>query len=163
MNDFAIEPDRPDEPDVTRLLQDHLDHARACSDPDDVHALDITELLGSDILFFSARHAAGLLAVGALRRIDAGHAEIKSMHVAEQVRGRGVGRAMLEHLVAHAREQGFARVSLETGMQDGFRPARMLYQDAGFIACAPFGGYRCSKDSICMTRSLASGSPDEAG
>lgn len=154
MTGFDIEPDRPDAPDVVRLLEAHLRHARAWSRPEDMHALEVDALLGADILFFSARGSAGLLAVGALRPIDAGHAEIKSMHVEEQARGQGIGKAMLEHLVARAREHGFARLSLETGMQDAFLPARRLYLDAGFVACAPFGSYQVSDDSVCMTRTL---------
>jgi putative acetyltransferase len=151
---FDIGPDRPDAPDVIRLLQEHLRHARAWSRPEDMHALEVDALLGADILFYSARSPGRLLAVGALRRIDVGHAEIKSMHVEEQARGQGTGKAMLDHLVACAREHGFARLSLETGMQDAFLPARRLYLNAGFVACAPFGSYQVSGDSVCMTRAL---------
>ena len=81
-------------------------------------------------------------------------AEIKSMHTAEAARGRGVGRAMLAHLLAVARARGFRRVKLETGTTAAFAPARMLYHSAGFVPCGPFGGYRPSDDNTFMTLEL---------
>ena len=76
------------------------------------------------------------------------------MHTTEAARGRGIGRAMVAHLVANARDRGFRRVSLKTGSQSAFAPARSLYTSAGFTPCAPFGGYRPSRDSTFMTLSL---------
>jgi putative acetyltransferase len=76
------------------------------------------------------------------------------MHTAEEARGRGIGRAMLDHLIGVARERGFSRVSLETGSMAAFAPARSMYAKAGFSECAPFGGYFLSPNSTCMTLSL---------
>jgi putative acetyltransferase len=61
---------------------------------------------------------------------------------------------MLDHLIAEARAAGFARVSLETGTQEMFRPAQMLYERAGFICCPPFEGYVEDPNSVFMTRAL---------
>jgi putative acetyltransferase len=69
-------------------------------------------------------------------------------------RGEGVGRAMLEHLLAVARSRGCDRVSLETGTMDAFGPARSLYTAVGFTPCAPFADYRVSPNSVCMTLQL---------
>ena len=66
----------------------------------DVHALDVAGLLDPAITFYSFRLNGELLAVGALKRLDRDHAELKSMHTAEAARGRGIGRAMLDHLIA---------------------------------------------------------------
>ena len=104
--------------------------------------------------FFSYRRGGELLAVGALKELDASHAEVKSMHTVEAARGRGIGRAMVDHLVGVARERGFRRVSLETGSMAAFTPARSLYASAGFRACEAFGDYSPSRNSIFMTRSL---------
>lgn len=68
-----------------------------------------------------------------------------------RVRGRGIGRAMLDHLLAVARECGFERVSLETGSMEAFAPARLLYLSAGFAPCEPFGDYRPSTNTVYMT------------
>ncbi|MEP6598738.1 MAG: GNAT family N-acetyltransferase [Actinomycetota bacterium] len=103
---------------------------------------------------FSLRRNGELLGVGALKRIDACHAELKSMHTAQAARGRGIGRAMLDHLVGVARDRGFRRVSLETGSMPAFAPARSLYASAGFRPCGPFGDYAPSPNSKFMTLSL---------
>ena len=76
------------------------------------------------------------------------------MHTAEAARGRGVGRAMLAHLLAVARAGGFRRVNLETGTTAAFAPARTLYRSAGFVPCGPFGGYQPSADNTFMTLAL---------
>ena len=93
--------------------------------------------------------------MGALKRHDGGLAEIKSMHVLSQLRGRGLARQMLDHLVAEARAAGMRRVSLETGAQESFAPARKLYETAGFVTCPPFAEYRVDPMSAYMTLSLA--------
>jgi putative acetyltransferase len=152
----TIAVDDPRTDDVRALLERHVEFARAQSPPEDAHALDVDELADPAVTFFSYRRAGGgeLLAVGALKRLDAEHAEVKSMHTVEGARGRGIGRAMVEHLVAVARERGFRRVSLETGAMESFAPARALYERAGFEPCEPFGPYRSSRNSIFMTVQL---------
>jgi putative acetyltransferase len=157
--DIAI--DDPRASDVRELLERHLAFARATSPPEDTHALDVTGLLDPAVTFFSFREAGELLAVGALKRLDDSHAELKSMHTATAARGRGIGRAMLTHLIAVAREQGFARISLETGSMAEFAPARSLYASAGFLRCEPFGDYRPSRNSTFMTMVLVA--QDAAG
>jgi putative acetyltransferase len=72
------------------------------------------------------------------------------MHTARAARGRGVGRAMLDHLIGVTRDRGCRRVSLETGARPAFAPARALYASAGFTPCDPFGDYSPSRDSTCM-------------
>jgi putative acetyltransferase len=82
---------------------------------------------------------------------DENHAEVKSMHTAEAARGRGIGRAMIDHLLSVARDRGFRRVSLETGSMTAFAPARSLYASVGFRPCGPFGEYVPSRNSTFMT------------
>ena len=76
------------------------------------------------------------------------------MRVADQFLGRGVGRALLEHLVHEARSRGLDSLWLETGSSDAFVPAIRLYESAGFARCGPFDGYFENPFSIFMTRSL---------
>ena len=150
----VIAPDDPRAADVRALLERHLAFAQATTPREDRHALDVDALLDPAVTFFSLRVDGKLLAVGALKRLDAGHAEIKSMHTAAAARGRGIGRAMVDHLVASARERGFRRVSLETGAGPAFAPARRLYASAGFSPCEPFAGYGPSPNSAYMTLAL---------
>ncbi len=143
--------DDPLASDVRALLAGHLTWARAQSPPEDAHALDVDGLLDPQVTLFSYRRDGRLLGVGALKMLDAGHAEVKSMHTAAAARGQGVGRALLSHLLAVARARGVTRVSLETGSMAAFAPARALYASAGFSLCEPFGGYRHSSNSTYMT------------
>jgi putative acetyltransferase len=76
------------------------------------------------------------------------------MHTARAARRRGVGRALVHHLLDVASERGVRRVSLETGAMDSFVPARTLYASAGFEPCEPFGDYSPSRNSAFMTRAL---------
>jgi putative acetyltransferase len=133
------------------LLDRHLGFASEHSPPEDIHALDVNGLLGPAVAFYSFRVNGELLGVGALKQLDEHHAELKSMHTAEAARGRGIGRAMLDHLIRVARDRGFRRVSLETGTMAAFAPARSLYAKRGFVPCGRFGDYRESPNSTFMT------------
>jgi putative acetyltransferase len=155
MADGVITADSPLAADVRGLLCRHLAFTTATSPPEDMHALDADRLLDPAVEFFSFRRDGVLLGVGALKRLDGEHAEVKSMHTAEAARGGGIGRSMLEHLLAVARERGCRRVSLETGSMAEFAPARALYASAGFAPCEPFADYRPSPNSTFMTLALA--------
>ncbi len=146
--------DDPAADDVLMLLGRHLALMRSISPPEDVHALDAAGLAEPAVTFFSYRRDGRLLAVGALKELGGGHGELKSMHTAEAARGRGIGKLMLTHIVQVARARGYRRLSLETGSMDAFRPARSLYEAAGFTYCDPFGDYRPSANSAFMTRQL---------
>ena len=147
--------DDPRAPDVRALLAAHLGFAAEHTRPEDIFALDLDGLLDPAISFFSYRADGRVLAVGALKRLDDEHAELKSMHTAEAARGQGIGRAMLRHLVGVARERGYRRLSLETGSSPGFAPARALYASAGFEPSGPFADYRHCETSTFMTRRLS--------
>ncbi|CAN0604554.1 unnamed protein product, partial [Ectocarpus sp. 12 AP-2014] len=60
----------------------------------------------------------------------------------------------LECLLKAAREAGLKKVSLETGSQDVFAPARSFYKRNGFVECDPFEGYVLDPNSVFMTRDL---------
>jgi putative acetyltransferase len=148
--------DDPRAVDIRELLERHLTFAHTHTPPQDVHALDIDGLLDPAVSFYSCRLDGELLGVGALKQLDRGHAELKSMHTVQEARGRGIGRAMLDHLIAVARDRGYLRVSLETGTMPAFAPARALYASAGFEPCGPFGEYQPSPSNTFMTLSLTS-------
>jgi putative acetyltransferase len=163
MGELVVRPDDPQSPDVRALLAKHLAFNRRHSPPEDVHALDVPELLGDDVSFFSIRHDGELIAIGALKQLDSAHAELKSMHTVERARRRGAGRAMLDYLVGVAQARGCHRVSLETGSMAAFAPARALYASARFESCEPFADYKPSPYSAWMTLALDEGHRSESG
>ena len=156
---IAIDP--LDGPQIVALLQAHLDEMHRISPPESVHALDLSRLRAADITFWSAYEGDTLLGCAALRELDAAHGEVKSMRTVPQARRCGIAAALLEQVIAEAHQRGYRRLSLETGTQPEFAPARALYARFGFVECGPFGDYRLDPCSTFMTRALA-GAQDEA-
>lgn len=146
--------DDPRTEDVRSLLTTHLGFSRTVTPTEYAFALDVEELLQPGVTFFSAREAGRLVGVAALKRLDETHAELKSMHTTEAKRRRGVGQALVQHILEFARRAGYRRVSLETGATDEFIGARALYKRAGFRPCEPFGNYAASPYNTFMTTSL---------
>ena len=144
-----------DEPRVVALLRLHVTRARAETAPGSAHALDLSGLRAPDVTFWSVWDGDELVGVGALKRLTAEHGEIKSMHTVEAARGRGVGSALVRHIMAEARARGMRRLSLETGSWPYFLAARALYARHGFVECGPFGDYREDPNSVFMTVALA--------
>jgi putative acetyltransferase len=139
---------------IQALLQEHLDAMHSHSPPESVHALDLDALRQPDITFWTAWEGDALLGCGALKRLEAGHAELKSMRTASAHLGKGVGRALLRHIVAFAQAQGIQRISLETGPHAPFAAALKLYESEGFAVCGPFADYGLDPYSLFMTRAL---------
>lgn len=142
-------------PDLGLLMQRHTADMHADTPPESIHMMDASQLASPGIWFFVMREEGQPIGMGAFKRIDETHAEIKSMHVLAEVRGRGLSRRMLEHLMDAARAEGFGRLSLETGVQPTFVAARALYANAGFVECGPFEGYHDDPNSVFMTKQLA--------
>ena len=151
---LQIVPDDPGRAPVRALLEEHLRHMHAITPPESVHALDLDGLRAADITFWTARVGDALAGCCALRELDAGHGEIKSMRTPDAWRGRGVGRAMLRHLLAEARRRGYTRLSLETGAMTEFAAAQGLYASHGFVPCDPFADYGPDPNSLFMTLEL---------
>ncbi|WP_426035978.1 GNAT family N-acetyltransferase [Cypionkella sp. TWP1-2-1b2] len=152
---ITIAKESPLSADLALLMQRHTADMHADTPPESIHMMDASELAIPAVDFFVLRDAGKPLAMGALKRIDAAHAEIKSMHVLIEARGRGLSRTMLDHLLAEAKAAGLTRLSLETGVQPTFVAARALYYKAGFENCPPFEGYSLDANSLYLTRSLA--------
>lgn len=152
--DLEIRPDPLLDPRVAALLQAHLDDMHRWSPPESVHALDLVRLRAPDITFWSAWRDGALLGCAALKELDAGHGEVKSMRTAPPFRGQGVASALLRRLMDEAGRRGYRRLSLETGTQPQFAPARALYRNYGFAPCGPFGSYGADPCSTFMTRLL---------
>ena len=154
-SETAISVDDPRRPEVRALLERHLGFCLSETPPEHSFALDVDGLLDQRVTFVSFRDGATVLGVAAIKELDAEHAEIKSMHTAAEARGRGVGRALLSHLLDTARARGYRRVSLETGTTPGFAAARAMYVSRGFVPAEPFAQYFRTGDNTFYTLTLA--------
>lgn len=152
---LVIARESPTGPDLTLLMERHTVDMHADTPAESIHMMDAGALDQPHIAFFVMRENGIPVGMGAFKQIDTAHAEIKSMHVLVELRGRGLSRRMLEHLLTEAKAAGFTRLSLETGSQDMFEPARRLYARAGFSECGPFEGYSLDPNSVFMTKVLA--------
>ena len=142
---------------IQALVQAHVEDAYLYSPPENVYALDLDALRQPGITFWSAWEGDALLGCGALKQLSADHAELKSMRTARAHLRKGVARALVLHILAHAQSLGVARVNLETGTHAAFAPAKALYASLGFVECGPFEGYVLDPHSLFMRQNL---SPD---
>lgn len=143
-----------DSADVRALLDLHFRAMRSTSPPDACHVLPADGLRGPSITFWSMREDGRLLGVGALKQLAGDHGEVKSMRTSPDSLGRGIGSAILAHIVAEARARGYSRLSLETGTSKPFAAAIRLYEREGFVTCGPFAGYRPTPFTRFFTRAL---------
>jgi putative acetyltransferase len=145
-------------PDLALLMARHTADMHADTPPESIHMMDAGQLATASVSFYVLRDTAvgdRAIGMGAFKRLGGDHGEIKSMHVLAEYRGQGLSRRMLDHLQAEARAAGLGKLSLETGAQAMFEPARRLYERAGFAYCDPFGDYVLDPNSVFMTRTLA--------
>lgn len=141
-------------PEIIALLQEHLAEMRSVSPPESVHALDLSGLRKRDITFWTLWLGSELAGCGALKELGPDHGEIKSMRTAHRHKRKGIAANMVRHILEEAARRDYRRLSLETGSQPHFAPARALYASFGFQRCGPFGDYIDDPNSIFMTRIL---------
>lgn len=151
---WAIFEGELDHDDVRELLAQHFGEMRAGSPPSACHVLPVDGLKSPAIRFFTLRENGALLGCGALKCLGDSHGEVKSMRTADAALGRGVGKALLDHLQATARSQGMTRLSLETGSTTQFAAANRLYEREGFERCGPFSGYADTTFTRFFTRKI---------
>lgn len=144
----------PADPAVEALVRLHLEGMHASTPPEFAFALGASGLAAPDITLVGAWFGDELAGLGALRELDPAHGELKSMRTAPALTRKGVGQAILDHLLGLARERGYARVSLETGTADEFTAAIALYERSGFTPTGPFGDYAASDHNRFLTLAL---------
>ncbi|WP_327046432.1 GNAT family N-acetyltransferase [Microbispora sp. NBC_01189] len=141
-------------PEIAEFLEEHLREMRSITPPESKHALDLDGLRRPEVTFWSVMDGGAVVGCGAIKRLDEAHAELKSMRTAAARKRGGVASLLLRHILAEAGRMGFTRLSLETGSEEHFLPARKLYEKFGFTYCGPFGDYRTDPLSVFMTRRL---------
>ena len=149
---MRIEFDDLSSPGTIAFLEHHVTQLRALSPPESTHALDLEGLRAPGVAFWSARDGEVVVGCAALKALDDTHAEVKSMRTAADRARQGIATRLLTTVIDHARDGGFHRLSLETGAEEFFAPARALYARHGFTECPPFGDYRPDPLSVFMTR-----------
>jgi len=153
-NELKIVVDDLSGPQIRDFLQEHVLQMRSITPLESKHALDLDALRQPGITFWSVLDGATLVGCGAIKRLDASHAEVKSMRSAPARQRSGIASLLLAHIIAEATRMGFTRLSLETGSTGFFAPARKLYAKFGFENCGPFADYWPDPHSVFMTRTL---------
>lgn len=140
--------------EIQALLERHAQGMAENSPLGACHYLDLSGLQADEVTVWSIWDGDSLAGCGALREIDPQHGEIKSMRTRDDHLGKGVGRQMLNHVVAVANERRYGRLSLETGSTEAFAAALHLYESSGFERCGPFDTYEETDFSVFMTKTL---------
>jgi putative acetyltransferase len=140
--------------EIIALLEEHLAEMHSVSPPESVHALDLSGLRKPEITFWTVWLGSELAGCGALKELGPEHGEIKSMRTARQHKRKGIAASVVRHILGEAARRGYRRLSLETGSQPHFAPARSLYASFGFQPCGPFGDYVDDPNSVFMTKAL---------
>jgi putative acetyltransferase len=141
-------------PQIVEFLDEHVQEMRSITPLESKHALDLDSLRSPEVTFWSVMDGDTLVGCGAIKKLDAVHAELKSMRAAAARKRSGIASRLLDHIITEAQRMGFTQLSLETGADEFFLPARKLYEKFGFEYCEPFAGYRPDPNSAFMTRKL---------
>ena len=148
----TIAKERPDHPDIKRLIE-ALDKLMIdLYPPESNHLLDVAALLDPAVTFLVARAAGEAVGCGAILADPRGWGEIKRMYVRPDQRGRATGKRVLAELEEIARASGLPLLRLETGIHN--IEALALYRRAGFIAREAFGDYAPDPLSVFMEKRI---------
>ena len=137
-------------PDVVKLLEHHVRHMAEHSPEGSSYALDLGALRTPDMSVWTLWDKNKVGGCVAMKILSPKWGEIKSMRTAPGFEGRGIGRALLAHIIKTARTRGYSKLSLETGTTPAFYPALNLYARNGFVLGNPFGNYAPSRFNIFM-------------
>lgn len=154
MTQYVIREDDLSGPEISALLEFHIAEAIRHSPPSSVHAMSIDRLRERDVTFWSLWEGQALAGCGALQALGSDHGELKSMRTAPSFLRRGVGEAILRHLIGEGQRRDYHRLSLETGTLEPYKAAHALYRKYGFENCPPFADYADDGCSIYMSRTL---------
>lgn len=119
------------------------------------HMASAEELASEDAVFLGAFAGGQLLGIGGavIKSEPEIFAELKSIFVAPEGREQGIGTQLLEKIEAAIRDKNIQQIYLETGIKQ--EAAIALYENSGYIHCAPFGFYEDDPLSIFMQKRLA--------
>ena len=140
--------------EVNDLLKKHFIELRSVSPAGSTHVLDIDGLKDPSIKFWSLWENNKLIGSGALKFLEKGHGEFKSIRVADEFRKKGIGERIIKHLIDEAKKLEISKLSIETGAGEFFAPARKLFNKFGFKKSEPFAHYKVDPNSCYFTLDL---------
>ena len=73
----------------------------------------------------------------ALHKLGSDICEMKRLYLRPQFRGKGLGRALAEYLIAEARQMGYSRMRLDT-VEPVMKDAVAMYRKLGFREISPY-------------------------
>lgn len=151
---FTIATETPLSDDVRALVTALNEFTFTLTPAEYRHHMTVEQMAQPDTTLFVARDENGApLGMGALRRHAAGVGEVKRMFVKPEARGRRIGEAILAHIEALARQEGFTRLVLETGTN--FDAARRVYERGAFKTCDAVLDYPPSAWTAFYAKDLA--------
>ena len=135
-----ITPESPGTADAIALIAELEAHLEPLYPRQSRHGYSVDKLVSEAVAFFLIRDDGVPAGCGGIKLFGSEYGELKRMYVRPQFRGLGLGKSMLEHLAAYAREHGVRRLRLETGIHQV--EAIGLYERMGFERIGPFGEYK---------------------
>lgn len=151
MTAVTVQPGNPSDRQATALLKASHALMQSLFPSESNHFLPIEALKVPNIRFFTATLGNQTLGCAALAIKD-GYGEVKSMFVAPEARGTGIGAALLARLEAETRAHDIPALRLETG--NSLYAAHRLYERHGFTLRGPFGDYPDGPLSLFMEKPL---------
>ena len=149
----SIVPERPDSAVVVELIGELEAYLVPMYPAESRHGYSVEKLLREEVAFFVMRCGAGVAGCGGVQLVESAYGEVKRMYVRPAYRGRGLGKAILDHLAAYARSHDLEVLRLETGIYQ--TEAIQLYEGWGFERRPPFGEYRVDPLSVYLEKSIA--------
>ena len=144
----------PDSDEAVQLLAELDEHLLSHPyPPQSRHAFNVEKLLRESVYFFLTRYAGQPAGCGGIKLFGNDYGEVKRMFVRPAYRGKGLGKAMLNHLAVHAQQNDVSVLRLETGIYEV--EAIGLYEGWGFFRRAPFGEYVEDPLSVYLEKRLS--------
>jgi len=113
------------------------------------HQFNSIDMLKNCVVAYSEDTAVGC---GAFKPFSEDAVEIKRMYTNEEMRGKGFASKILNELEIWAKEEGFRKCVLETGIKQP--EAIALYEKNGYCRIPNYGQYIGIDNSVCYEKLL---------
>lgn len=148
---LTIKREPADTPEAARMLAARDRDSTALYPPESDFSIPAGTHARDDVLFFMLREDGAAIGCGAIEK-HGGYAEMKSVYLMPQARGRRLGLLIIAALEGVARSLGYDEVRLETGNLSPW--ATKTYERAGYAYCDRFGDYPENAYSVYMMKRL---------